>query len=177
MMRLILVMLLTLTLQAKEGEWFVGLEGGVAGSKLNTADSNLSREYAPSYGLKVGLREDHSRLYIGVDMSKDSGAQFSSVIAPYLALEGTSNIFDVISDIDARFFLGFRVGGTFSTVADSDVNAVMLGAQTGLIFMLPADFELETAYKHTFSFKNEASSFNTGTLYLGLNYKFSAYNE
>jgi hypothetical protein len=58
---------------------------------------------------------------------------------------------------------------------DPATTAYIAGFQTGFIFSLPADFEIELAYRHYLTYIKERPDFNSGTLYGGLNYRFYAF--
>ena len=171
-----LLLLLPFSLLAENGEWFVGLDGGVTGAKRSNADLNSSYEYGPEYGLKIGIRDRHSRIYLGYTNGSDIGTEIAKTQSPYLALEGISNAFKVISDSTAKFFFGVRLGASFADVNGSNTAAFLAGFQTGLNFMLPADFEIELAYRQYWAIRNnDDTDFKAGAATLGLNYKFGAF--
>ena len=170
------LLLLPFSLLAEGGEWFVGLDGGVTGAKLSNSDLNSSYAFGPEYGLKVGIREKNSRIYLGYTTANDIGTEVSKTQSPYLALEGISNEFKVISSSTAKFFFGVRVGASFADVNTSSTTAFLAGFQTGLAFMLPADFEIELAYRQYWALRNnDATDFGASSVYTGLNYKFGAF--
>ena len=171
-----LLLLLPFSLFAEDGEWFIGLDAGATGAKLSNADLNSSYAYSPEFGIKFGIREDHSRIYIGYTAANDIGDEISTAQGPYIALEGISNEFKVIRHSTAKFFFGVRLGASFADVNSSQTTAFLGGIQTGLIFMLPADFEMELAYRHYWAIRNDdATDFTAGTIYTGINYKFGAF--
>ena len=174
---LILLSLLPYSLIAESGEWFVGLEAGATGATLSETESteNIERGYGVEYGAKVGLREGNGRIYLGVTSANDIGSTISSTINPYIALEGVSNEFKVISKSTAKFFFGARFGASIADGNTTSTTAGLAGLQTGLIFLLPADLEIELAYRHYWTFRNSETDFNAGAAYGGLNYKFGEY--
>ena len=177
-MKFITFLLLTLipySLTAESGEWFVGLDAGATGVELTDQTTETERAYGPEYGLKIGLREDNGRMYLGVTSSNDIGTVVSKTINPYIALEGISNEFKVISSSTAKFYFGARFGASIADVNTTSTTAGLVGLQSGLIFLLPADFEIELAYRHYWTFKSTETNFNAGAVYTGLNYKFGAY--
>ena len=169
------LLLLPFTLFAENSEWFVGLDAGATGAKISHSDLNNSYAYGPEYGLKIGLRDKHSRIYIGYTAANDIGSEISTTQSPYLALEGISNEFKVVAKSTAKFFVGARLGASFADVNSSSTTAFLGGLQAGLVFMLPADFEIELAYRHYWAYANKETDFNAGAVYTGLNYKFGAF--
>jgi len=179
---LLLLVLLPYSLSAENGEWFAGIDAGLSGDYLSEQAENYDSAYGPEYGLKVGLREENSRMYIGITAASDIGGKVSSTLNPYIALEGISNEFKVISKSTAKFFFGARFGASiadiYSEPAETDTTsttAALAGLQGGLIFLLPADFEIELAYRHYWTFRDDATDFSLGTVYTALNYKFGAF--
>jgi len=172
-----LLLILPFSLFAEEANWFVGLDAGATGVELSE-DENATRAYGPQYGLKVGYIEENGRIYLGYTLSSDLGTSVNKTQTPYLALEGISNEFKVIGRSTAKFFAGFRLGASIadvqnaSTLENSTVTALMAGAQVGLSFMLPADLEVELAYRHDFTFKDDETNYNAGNVYTGLIYNF-----
>ena len=172
-----LLLLLPFSLFAEETKWFIGLDAGATGLVL-TEDENATRAYGPQYGLKVGYIEENGRVYLGYTVSSSLGEGVEKTQTPYIALEGISNEFKVIGSATAKFFFGFRLGASIAdvqnatTLENSTVTAFMGGAQTGLSFMLPADFEIELAYRHDFTFKDDETNYNAGNVYTGLIYNF-----
>ena len=169
------LLLLPFSLFAESSEWFVGIDGGVTGAKLSNADLNSSYAFGPEIGLKIGLRDKNSRVYLGYTSAFDIGDEVSKTQSPYIALEGISNEFTVIAKSTAKFFFGVRLGASFGDVNNTSTSAFLGGLQTGLVFMLPADFEIELAYRHYWTYSNKESDFSAGALYTGLNYKFGAF--
>jgi len=169
------LLLLPFSLFAENSEWFVGLDGGVTGAALSNSELNSSYAFGPEYGLKIGLRDKNSRIYLGYTTANDIGSEISTTQSPYIALEGISNEFKVVAKSTAKFFFGFRLGASFADVNSSSTSAFLGGLQTGLVFMLPADFEIELAYRHYWSYANKDSDFNAGAVYTGLNYRFGAF--
>ncbi len=184
-MRFFVILLLTLlpySLSAENSEWFVGVDAGLTGDYLSEQAEDYDTSYGPEFGLKVGLRDKNSRMYIGVTSANDIDGKVSSTLNPYIALEGISNEFDVISKSTAKFFFGARFGASiadiYSEATDTDTTsttAALAGLQGGLVFLLPADFEIELAYRHYWTFRDDATDFSLGTVYTALNYKFGAF--
>ena len=170
-----LLLLTSLTLSADEGEWFVGIDGGATGAKYSDSDLNASLAYGPEYGLKIGLRENNGRIYLGFTTANNIGDDISKTLNPYLALEGVSDEFKVIAKSTAKFFVGVRIGAAFAETNATSNTALLGGVQTGLIFMLPANFEIELAYRHYWTYSNSDTDFTAGSVYTGLNYKFGAF--
>jgi len=170
----LLLLVLPLSLTAEEGEWFVGLDAGVTGAKLTNADANTSYAYGPEYGLKFGLREENSRIYVGFTSASDLGSDITTTQSPYLALEGISDEFKVVARSTAKFYMGFRIGASFAEIDGATESSFLGGAQAGLIFMLPADFEIELAYRHYWAYAGKDTDFDAGAVYSSLNYKFGA---
>lgn len=169
-----LLFILSLSLHADSSEWFVGLSGGGTGAKMANKELNSSYQFGPEYGVKVGFREGLSRVYVGYTIAHNIGTEVSKTQSPYIALEGIGEEFTVMGASTAKFYFGVRAGGSFATVNESKNSAFLGGLQTGLIFMLPADFELELEYRHYWSYKSsKETDFNAGAVALGLNYKFS----
>ena len=171
----IFLLVLPFSLFAENSEWFVGLDAGVTGANLSNSELNTSYAFGPEFGLKIGLRDKNSRIYLGYTAANDIGTIISNTQSPYLALEGISNEFKVVAKSTAKFFIGVRLGASFAKVNDSSEPAFLGGLQTGLIFMLPADFEIELAYRHYWAYSNKDSDLNAGAVYTGLNYKFGAF--
>lgn len=171
----LLLLALPFSLFAENAEWFVGLEGGATGAKLNDLGRDGSYAYAPQYGLKVGLREKNSRIYLGLTAADNIGEDITKTVNPYIALEGISNEFTVIAESTAKFFFGTHFGASVADINNSSTTAFLAGLQTGLIFMLPADFEIELAYRHYVTVRKKETNFNAGTVYGALNYKFYAF--
>ena len=169
------LLLLPFSLLADNSEWFVGIDGGVTGAKISGSDLNNSYAFGPEVGLKIGLREKNSRIYLGYTVANDVGDEVSKTQSPYIALEGISNEFVVVAKSTAKFFFGARLGASFADVNSSSTSAFLGGLQTGLVFMLPADFEVELAYRHYWTYSNKDSDFNAGAVYTALNYKFGAF--
>ncbi len=170
------LLLLPFSLLAESGEWFVGLDAGATGAKLSNSDLNSSYAFSPEYGVKIGIREKNSRIYLGYTNASDIGTEISKTQSPYLALEGISNEFKVISNSTAKFFFGVRLGASFADINGSSTSAVLAGFQTGLNFVLPADFEIELAYRQYWALRNnDATDFGASAATLGLNYKFGAF--
>lgn len=177
-MRIFTVLLLALlpyTLSAESGEWFLGLEAGATGISPSGQSGLDALEYAPEYGLKAGLRDENGRIYIGVTAADNIGTEVTKTLNPYIALEGISDEFKVIAKSMAKFYFGVRLGASIAEINNVSTTAALAGMQTGLVFLLPADFEIELAYRHYWTFKDTATDFNAGSLYGGLNYKFGAF--
>ena len=177
-MKFITFLLLTLvpfSLTAESGEWFVGIDAGASGAKFVDPEIESERSTGLEYGLKIGLREDNGRMYIGVTSAKDINDGITKTTNPYIALEGISNEFKVISSSTAKFYFGARFGASIADVNTSSTTAGLAGLQSGLIFLLPADLEIELAYRHYWTFRNAETNFNAGAVYTGLNYKFGAF--
>ena len=170
----LLLALLPYSLTAESGEWFIGLDAGATGATLSEAASD-ERAYGIEYGGKIGLREDNGRIYIGVTSASDISNTIDNTLNPYIALEGLSDEFKVISKSTAKFYFGARFGASIADVNGDSTTAALVGLQSGLIFLLPADFEIELAYRHYWTFNDELSDFNAGAVYTGLNYKFGAF--
>ena len=171
----IFLLLLPFSLFAENSEWFVGIDGGVTGAKVSNDDINSSYAFGPEYGLKIGIRDKNSRIYIGYTAANDIGSDITKTQSPYIALEGISNEFTVVAKSTAKFFFGARLGASFADVNDSSTTAFLGGIQTGLVFLLPADFEIELAYRHYWTYASKDTDFNAGSVYTGLNYKFGAF--
>ena len=170
-----LLLFLSLSLMAQNSEWFVGVEAGATGAKLTDENIDSNYEYGSQYGLRIGVRENNSRIYLGYNTSQNIGDDITTSHNAYLALEGISDEFTVIAESTAKFFLGVRLGGAFSDVNGSNVAGVMGGVQIGLDFMLPANFEIETAYRHYWTYKDTSTNISAGSIYGGLNYKFHSF--
>ena len=56
---LFLLFILPLSLAAEDSEWFVGVDGGVTGVNFSSSTIESDYEFAPEYGLKIGLRQPH----------------------------------------------------------------------------------------------------------------------
>ena len=170
-----LLLFLSLSLMAQNSEWFVGIEGGATAAKLT--EESLDRDYqlGAQYGLRAGVRENNSRIYIGYNTSQKVSDDISSSHNLYLALEGISDEFTVIAESTAKFFMGVHLGSAFSDINGSNVTSVMGGVQIGLDFMLPGNFEIETAYRHYWTYRKEETNFIAGSVYGGLNYKFHSF--
>ena len=171
----IFLFLLPFSLFAENSEWFVGIDGGITGAALSNSELNSSYAFGPEFGAKIGLRDKNSRIYLGYTFANDIGSDISKTQSPYIALEGISNEFKVVAKSTAKFFFGVRLGASFADVNNSSTSAFLGGLQTGLIFMLPADFEIELAYRHYWTYSNKDSDLNAGAVYTGLNYKFGAF--
>ncbi|MGB5965313.1 MAG: hypothetical protein WBF77_03100 [Sulfurimonadaceae bacterium] len=172
LLSLFLLLILPFSLSAEDSEWFIGIEGGATGTQLSNTATGNDYVYGPEYGLKIGLREKNSRIYLGYTVADNMDQPINKTQNPYLALEGISNEFKVIAKSTAKFFFGARMGASIADVNTTSTTAVMGGLQTGLIFLLPADFEIELAYRHYWTFKDKDTDFNAGAVYGGLNYKF-----
>lgn len=171
---LLFLALLSHPLFAENGSWFIGLDAGGTGQTMSETAVN-ERNYAPEYGLKIGLQEENSRIYIGVTYADKIGSDVNKTLNPYIALEGVSDAFKVIAKSKAKFYFGARIGASVADINGVSKTAALTGLQTGLIFLLPADLEIELAYRHYWTFKDTATNFNAGTLYGALNYKFYAF--
>ena len=172
---LLLLLILPFTLAAEDSEWFAGLEGGVTGVNFSSSELKSDYKFAPEYGLKIGLCEQNSRIYLGYSAANSIDGNITSANTAYLALEGISDEFHVIARSTAKFFFGVRLGASFAEIDKVSVTAFMGGLQTGFVFLLPSDFEIEVAYRHYFTARKTETNFNAGTLYGGLNYKFYAF--
>jgi len=167
-----LLLFLSLSLMAEKTEWFVGLEGGTAGVKYAENVNDIDRKFGLQYGLKVGLVNELSRIYIGYSQSDNNSNKNSSSQSGYLSLEGVGEEFQVFSKSTAKVFLGVHLGGNSATLQGEQKDAFIGGVQIGLIFLLPANFEIETAYRHQWTYNDTLTNFNTVNPYLALNYKF-----
>lgn len=172
---LLLLFMLPFSLLAEESKWFVGIEAGATGTMLTDAPAGSDYVYGPEYGLKIGLQEKNSRIYLGFTAADEIGQPVNKTQNPYLALEGVSDAFTVIAQAKAKFFFGVRFGASIADIYNETKAAPMGGAQTGLIFLLPADFEIELAYRHYWTFDDKTTDFNAGAAYGGLNYNFYAF--
>jgi hypothetical protein len=172
---LLLLLILPLTLAAEDSEWFAGIDGGVTGVNFTSSALKSDYQFAPEYGLKIGLLDHNSRVYLGYTAANSIDGNITSTSTAYLALEGISDEFNVIARSTAKFFLGVRLGASFADIDKVSKTAFMGGFQTGLLFLLPADFEIELAYRHYFTARKTETNFNAGTLYGALNYKFYAF--
>ncbi len=168
----LLLLLLANPLFAENSAWFIGLDAGATGVTLSDKTTDNERDYGPEYGLKIGLQEDNSRIYIGATYADNIGSDFNKTLNPYIALEGVSDEFKVIANSTAKFYFGVRVGASIADINGKSTTAALAGLQGGLIFLLPADFEIELAYRHYWTFKDTATKFNLGTVYSALNYNF-----
>jgi len=157
----------------KDTEWFVGLSAGATGANFSASDLNTSYAFGPEYGAKIGFRDKNSRVYLGYTIGNDIGSEISKTQSPYIALEGIGDEFVVAGDSTAKFYFGARIGASFATVNDTTRTAFLGGFQTGLTFLLPADFEIELEYRHYWSYRGDDADFNAGAAALALNYKFA----
>lgn len=171
----LLLLTLPFSLLAEDSEWFVGIDGGATGVKLSHQDVNSSYELGPQYGFKIGLREKNSRIYLGFTTADNIDSEVSKTQNPYIALEGISDEFKVIAKSTAKLFFGAHFGASIAEVNGTSTTAFMTGLQTGLIFLLPADLEIEFAYRHYLTIRDKETNFNAGAVYGGLNYKFYAF--
>jgi hypothetical protein len=130
--------LLPYSLSAESGEWFVGIDAGATGVKLTDQTVKTDSIYGAEYGLKVGLREDHGRIYIGVTSANDIGDEVSKTLNPYIALEGISDEFKVIAQSTAKFYFGARFGASIADINSTSTTAGLAGVQGGLVFLLLA---------------------------------------
>jgi hypothetical protein len=172
---LFLLFILPLSLAAEDSEWFVGVDGGVTGVNFSSSTIESDYEFAPEYGLKIGLRDKNSRIYLGYTAADNIDSNISSTSTAFLALEGISDEFYFIAESTAKFFFGVRLGADTADINGDSTTAFMGGLQTGLLFLLPADLEIELAYRHYFTMRKVETNFNAGTLYGALNYKFYAF--
>ncbi len=172
---LLLLIILPLSLFAEKSEWFVGIDGGVTGAKLSSSDIKSDYEFGPEYGFRVGLQEKNSRIYLGYTAADNIDGNISSTNNIYLALEGISDEIHVIARSTAKFFFGLRLGSSTADIDDKSKTAFMGGLQTGLLFLLPADLEIELAYRHYLTMKEKEINFNAGSIYGALNYKFYSF--
>lgn len=173
---LFLLLILPFTLLAEDAEWFIGADGGATTMRLtNSTTAITDYKIGPEYGLKIGLREKNSRIYLGFTSAQEVGQEVKNAQTPYLALEGVSNEFKVIAKSTAKFFFGVRLGASIADVNATSTTALMGGLQSGLIFLLPADFEVELAYRHYWTYKERSTDFNAGAVYGAINYKFYAF--
>ena len=172
---LFLLLTLPLSLFADDSAWFVGIDGGVTGAKLSSSEIKSDYEFGPEYGLKIGLQEKNARIYLGYTTADNIDGNVSSTDNIYLALDGISDEFHVVARSTAKFFLGIRLGSSTADIDDKSKTAFMGGLQTGLIFLLPADLEIELAYRHYVTLRDKETNFNAGTIYGALNYKFYSF--
>jgi hypothetical protein len=183
---LFLLFILPLSLTAKDSEWLIGVEGGISEAKFSSKNTDSGRVFSPQYGFKIGLRNQHARYYLGYNQNNEFGTDLVSSKTAYLALEGITDAIKVTKRTKARLFLGTHLGaasavidGTGATeykayAKDPTITAFIIGFQFGFVLLLPADFEIELAYRHYLAFKPD-KNFNVGTVYGGLNYKFHAF--
>ena len=170
---LLLLLLLPFSLYAEKTSWFVGLDGGATGAILSDTDSNSSFSYGPEYGVKAGFQDERSRVYLGYTYAGNIGNVILKNQNVYVALDGVGRTFNVMGSADAKFFFGARLGASFGEFETESITAVQGGFQTGLIFLLPAGFEIETAYRHYWTYRSRIKSdFMAGALSVGLNYTF-----
>jgi hypothetical protein len=181
---LFLLFILPLSLTAKDSEWFIGIEGGISEAKFSSNSTDSGRVFSPQYGLKFGLRRQHLRYYVGYNQNDDFGTDLISSKSIYFGIDGLSDGVKVTAKTQVKIFFGGHLGaatsviyGTAATdynayIKDPDVTAFMAGFQTGFIFLLPANFEIELAYRHYLLFNDDKTDFNSGTFYGGLNYEF-----
>ena len=173
LLQIFLLLLLPFSLFAEKTSWFIGVDGGVTGADLSSADANSSFSFGPEYGIKGGFQDERSRVYLGYTYANDIGSTIVKNQNIYIAMDGVGREFSVIGDVTSKFFLGARLGASFGEFAIEDITAFQGGFQRGLIFLLPADFEIETAYRHYWTYRSRAESdFMAGALTIGLNYKF-----
>ena len=184
---LFLLFMLPLSLTAKDSELIIGIEGGMSEAKFSSKSADSGRVFSPQYGVKLGLRKQHVRYYIGYNQNNDFGTDLISSKSMYLGIDGLSDKVKVSAKIYMKLFLGAHLGaatsviyGTAATdqntyINDPNVTAFMAGFQTGLIFLLPIDFEIELAYRHYGLFNDDKTDFNSGTFYGGLNYQFYSF--
>jgi len=169
----LLLLLLPFSLYAEKTSWFIGLDGGVTGANLAASDANTSFSFGPEYGIKAGFQDERSRVYLGYTNANDIGSYIIKNQNVYIALDGVGRPFEVIGSATAKFFFGARLGASFGAFETEDITAFQGGFQTGLIFLLPVGFEIETSYRHYWTYRSrEASDFMAGALAIGLNYKF-----
>lgn len=171
----LLLLVLPFSLLAEDSEWFVGIEGGATGAKLSTQNTDSNYSYAPQYGVKIGLRDKNARIYLGLTAADKIGDDVTKTLNSYIALEGISDEFTVIAASTAKFFFGTNFGASMADVNDKSTTALLVGLQTGLVFLLPADFEIELAYRHYATIRDKETNFNAGAVYGTLNYKFYAF--
>jgi len=170
-----LLLFLSLSLFAKDANWFVGIEGGTGGVAYMDNVKEIPRKFGLQYGLKVGVVNEISRIYLGYSNVTNNSNKISATQSGYLGLDGVGEEFQVFSKATAKVFMGVTLGASNSTLQDEEENAFMGGVQIGLIFLLPADFEIEAAYRHQWSYKDKPTDFNTANPYVALNYKFYSF--
>ena len=169
---LFLLFFLPLSLFADDSAWFAGIDGGVTGTKLSSSEIKSDYEFGPEYGFRIGLQDKNSRMYLGYTRADDIDGNVSSTNNIYLGLDGISDEFHVIAKSTAKFFFGIRLGSSTADIDEKSKTAFLGGLQTGFIFLLPADFEIEFAYRHYLTLRKKEINFNAGTIYGALNYKF-----
>lgn len=180
---LLLLFMLPLSLAAEDSGWFIGIEGGMSEARFTKDSANSGRVYSPQYGLKIGLQKENTRIYLGYNQTEDLGSDLESSETLYLALEGVSDGVKIAATSNAKLFVGVHLGAATAVIngsasapmayaEDPATTAYIAGFQTGFIFSLPADFEIELAYRHYLTYMKERPDFNSGTLYGGLNYRF-----
>ena len=160
----LLVLLLPLTVAADEMQLFAGLNLGSNKGTVKYSDSDKNTDSELVYGARFGINEENARVYLAYNTVQD-GAKWQSL---HIAVEGVSNKIRFISNSYFKFFLGAHAGGFAPDEGSSDF---MGGAQGGIIFLLPADFEMELAYRHFWT-QYDNRDFDAGDLYLAVNYKF-----
>ncbi len=169
----LLLLILPFSLYAEKTSWFIGLDGGATGANLSAADANTSFSYGPEYGIKAGFQDERSRIYLGYTYADNIGSVILKNQNVYIALDGVGKKFNVMGSADAKFFFGARLGASFGEFETENITAVQGGFQTGLIFLLPKGFEIETSYRHYWTYRSRVESdFMAGSLAVGLNYTF-----
>lgn len=177
---LLSLLLISSTIFAQDGEWIVGLDVGATGSNITEKGTAISEDQkALSYGLKVGFQEKTARIFLAYNhVDEISGTNYTlSSDSVFVQLDGFSEDFNIIGSADARFFLGAHIGAympSLDVAGSGNVGntALMGGAQGGLIFLLPANFEIELAYRHMWTSQDNDITINAGSAYTALNYKF-----
>lgn len=180
-LRISLPFLLPFSLFASDNAFFVGLDYGQSVANIDRGDTTFENGYVSQYGGKIGLREKNARVYLAYSAAQEySDADYTLTHQnAYLALEGVTDEFHVISKAYAKVFIGAHAGAFIPDlkINDEDVGktSLMGGAQGGLIFILPAGLELELAYRHFWTEQDESTYLNAGTVYTALNFNFYSY--
>lgn len=172
---LFLLFILPHSLFADDAAWFAGIDGGVTGAKYTSSEIKSDYEFGPEYGGKIGLQEKNARIYLGYTAADNIDGNITSTNNIYLALDGISDEFHVIAKSTAKFFFGVRLGSNTAEINDKAITAFMGGLQAGFIFLLPADLEIELAYRHYVTLRDKETNFNAGGIYGALNYRFYAF--
>ncbi|WP_415249450.1 hypothetical protein [Sulfurimonas sp.] len=166
---------------ASKYEIFIGAEAALSWVDLKGSNGNYENEEISTYGIKVGVIDENSRVYLSynyLDAFEDSSNREGGFQTLTINTEAYTQMFNITENYPVSFFFGAHIGGVNlnvdSTFGTSHKSALLYGLQAGVMTTSKSPINLEFGYRYSSSrFIDKNNDLEQLTVaYVGINYKF-----